>query len=117
VLLIASALATGAQGTGAQRRERASGEVVEAVLRAWRRDRPGEPIAVSVIELKTRDVQRVFPRGLRHLPETLEKFGIYPATREPDAPRWQYLGARTIDGFPLAVFRLMPREKRPARMA
>ncbi len=81
-----------AQDSTTDRRERARREVVKAVLQAWRRDRPDEPIAVSVVELKTRDGRRVFPHGLRHLPEKLEKFGIYPATREPNSPALAILG-------------------------
>lgn len=80
--------------------------VTEDVQRAWAKADPQVPY-FEVVELKSKEYRRIFPRGMEHLPATLLPREIYPATPDADARRWQYLGTREARGFRFAIFRLM----------
>jgi hypothetical protein len=81
-------------------------EVLSDVERAWAAA-SAESTYFEVLELKSSEYRRIFPRGLGHLPAQLSPREIYPATTEEDARRWQYLGTRTWRGFKFAIFRLV----------
>ena len=81
-------------------------EVLEDVQKAWSKADAKIPY-FEVVELKSKEYRRIFPKGLAHLPETLLPRAIYPATTEPDARRWQYLGTRALNGFHFAIFKLV----------
>ena len=88
-----------------ERRERARSEVIKQIEVAWRSSGTNEPLRLLVIVIgNAQEESRLFPRGVRHLPETLTPRVIYCC--DPECTRSaQYIGKARRDGITFAVFR------------
>lgn len=106
VVILLCALVIGAQSQSrTERRERARAKVIAQIENAWRQSGTEESLRLIVIVAgDAREGRRVFPRGVRHLPETLTPRVIYCC--DPECTRSvQYVGKARRDGFTFAVFR------------
>lgn len=109
VLLIFGLLTGSASAQGDQRvaRESARRAVIEQIEKAWTTSGTKESLRLIVIVVgDPHEGRRVFPKGVKHLPQALTPRVIYCC--QPECTRAvQYLGLARRDGFTFAAFRFL----------
>ena len=86
--------------------------VIEDVKRAWKLSGTSEELDLIVLDADDKkrvsrsEILKVFPEGLKHLPDELQPREIYPTTKN-GIRRVQYIGKSERFGFKFVLFRLI----------
>jgi nucleotide-binding universal stress UspA family protein len=93
-------------------RENARAQVIEDVLSAWKLSGTSEELNLIVLDADEKkrvfksEVLKIFPEGVKHLPDELKSREIYPTVKNGNQ-KVQYLGKASKLGFYFVIFRFV----------
>ncbi len=91
-------------------RENARAQVIEDVLSAWKLSGTSEELNLIVLDADEKkqvfksELLKIFPEGVKHLPDELQPRGVYTTTKK-GLRKVQYIGKAERFGFNFVLFR------------